>query len=312
MQRNDVEVILADNGSTDQSISVSRSLFPGINILRLGRNYGFAEANNRAAAISRGDYLVFLNNDTIVDKNWLRELLAVADSDSSIAVCGSRIMFIDCRHKINHAGGKITMIGSGYDRCFGMTKPPSNLAHHTGYASGASMLIRAAVFRKLRGFDPAYFAFCEDVDLAWRAWLAGYKVIHVPTSIVYHKFSGTWHQENDKIYYWHRNCKINTLKNFGAIYAIRGLLLNFLFDILRVLEQLRTNPRQVVALIASGYFWIFRNLRHIMSSRAFVSRLRCRDDKYLYKTGIFASMRESLLEYRRARKDYMFMKRSQA
>ena len=67
----DVEVILADNGSTDQSIPLTKRLFPEARILSLGQNYGFAEANNRAAKVARGDYLVFLNNDTIVDKGWL-------------------------------------------------------------------------------------------------------------------------------------------------------------------------------------------------------------------------------------------------
>ena len=299
----DIEVILVDNASTDQSITVTRSLHPGAKILSLDRNYGFAEANNKAAAIAAGDCLVFLNNDTVVDKDWLRELIRVADSDPSIAICGSRIMFIDSKDKINHAGGKITMIGSGYDQGFGMTGQSNNSLRYTGYACGASMLVRKSVFQRLRGFDTAYFALCEDVDLAWRAWIAGHKVIHVPTSIIYHKFSGTWHHL-DKLYYWHRNCKINTIKNFETINVIRGLVLNLLVDILRITEGLRRRSVRTVRSVISGYLWNVRNIRYILKSRLLVLRQRTRSDVNLHRIGIFASFRESFLEYGRAHKDH--------
>ena len=303
-RRSDIEMILADNGSTDDSIPLTRKLFPAVKILNLGRNYGFAEANNKAAAVAKGEYLAFLNNDTMVDEAWLCELIKAAESDPSIAICGSRIMFMYSRDKINHAGGKITMIGSGYDQNFGSTVQSIGDIGCTGYACGASMLVRRSAFQKLGGFDPVYFAFCEDVDLAWRAWIAGYKVVHVPTSIVYHKFSGTWHLEGDKLYFWHRNCKINILKNFQTPRAIRGIVLNSLFDIVRVLEGLRNHSVGTTTSIVRGYYWILRNIRRILESRALVSRQRSRGDAALQRIGIFASIPESYMEYGRARADH--------
>ena len=302
-RRSDIEVILADNGSTDDSVPLTRKLFPAVKVLDFGRNYGFAEANNKAAAVAKGEYLAFLNNDTTVDRAWLCELIRAADSDPSIAICGSRIMFMHSRDKVNHAGGKITVIGSGYDQDFGLTVQSISDICHTGYACGASMFVRRSAFQKLGGFDPVYFAFCEDVDLAWRAWIAGYKVVHVPTSIVYHKFSGTWHLEGDKLYYWHRNCKINILKNFQTPRAIRGIILNSLFDIVRMLEGLRNRSVGTTMSIVSGYYWILRNIRRILKSRASVSRQRSRGDAALQRIGIFASVPESYKEYKRARTD---------
>ena len=304
LPRTDVEVILADNRSTDESISVTRQTLPTAKILSLDRNYGFAEANNRAAEVAHGEYLVFLNNDTVTDKEWLQKLIEVADSDPSIAICGSRIMFLDSKDRINYAGGKITMIGSGYDQRFGMKEERlNNTAHITGYACGASMLVKKSTFHRLGGFDQSYFALCEDVDLSWRAWIAGFKVIHVPTSIVYHKFSGSWNQEEDKVYYWHRNCKVNIIKIFETFAVIRGLTLIFLFDILRVLEGIRRSSIRTLRSVVLGYNSVLSNSRRILEARLLVSRLRGCRDSALHEMGIFASFQESLLEYRRARKD---------
>ena len=161
LSRTDVEVILADNGSTDQSISVTKKILPTAKILSLDRNYGFAEANNRAAKVAHGEYLVFLNNDIVADKEWLEELIKVADSDPSTAICGSRIMFLDLKDRVNYAGGKITMICSGYDQRFGMRERLDNAVHSTGYACGASMLVEKSVFHRLGGFDLTYFALSE-------------------------------------------------------------------------------------------------------------------------------------------------------
>lgn len=297
--RNDVEVILADNGSTDQSITVTKQILPGAKILSLDRNYGFAEANNKAATMAQGEYLVFLNNDTVVDRDWLQRLIEAADSDPSISICGSRIMFLDLRTRINHAGGKITMIGSGIDEGFGNEGEEDHETQCTGYACGASMLVRTSAFRQLGGFDPEYFVLCEDVDLSWRAWIAGFKVIHVPTSIVYHKFSGSWNQEEDKVYYWHRNCKANTIKNFEIFGTIRGLLLNLLFDTVRVVEGLRARSIRTVYHVFSGYLWIARSMKRILRARLMVSHLRRRSDAALQNIGVFASLHESILEYRR-------------
>lgn len=304
LPRTDVEVILADNGSTDQSIPVTREILPTAKILSLSRNYGFAEANNRAAEVAHGEYLVFLNNDTVADKNWLEELIKAADSDPSTAICASRIMFLDLKDLVNYAGGKITMIGSGYDQRFGMKEGRlGSAAHSTGYACGASMLVKKSIFRRLGGFDLTYFALCEDVDLSWRAWLSGFKVVYVPTSIVYHKFSVTWHQREDKLYYWHRNCKVNIIKNFETFALIRGLILIFLFDILRVLEGIKGSSIRTIRSVVLGYIWVLSNSRRVLETRLLVSRLRVRRDSALHERGIFASFQESLLEYRRARKD---------
>jgi len=302
-ERDDIESILADNDSSDESVQVTKRLLPAVKILTLHQNHGFAGACNRAASMAQGDYLIFLNNDVVVDRDWLQELVRLADSDPLIAICGSRIMFMDSRDRINHAGGKITMIGSGYDESFGTTERSTKDVSCTGYACGASMLVRASVFWRLGGFDPTYFAMCEDVDLSWRAWIAGYKVIHVPTSVAYHKFGGTWKRAEDKLRYWHRNCKINTLKNFETLGVIRGLFLILLFDVLRVVEDLSKGSIQTVTSITSGYLWILRNIRHVIEARSLISRQRARDDAALRRIGVFASLNESLLEYRRARRN---------
>lgn len=174
------EVILVDNNSPDDSVKFTKKIFPWVKIRVLDKNHGFAEGNNKGVEVAQGDYIIFLNTDTIVPKNWLPELVKVAASDKKIGICGSKI--IDERY-----GGKY--IGEGRINIFGIANPSvrDDRQKEVAWASGTSMLIKKEVLNKLGYcFDPSFFAYYEDTDLCWRTWLLGYKIIYVPTSIVDH------------------------------------------------------------------------------------------------------------------------------
>ena len=105
------EVILVDNASTDGSVQYVRENFSRVNILQLDKNYGFCKPNNDGVKLANGEYVVFLNNDTVVTKEWLFELVKGALSEEQLASCASKMLYYDRRNAINTAGGKLTIIG---------------------------------------------------------------------------------------------------------------------------------------------------------------------------------------------------------
>ena len=173
------EVIIVDNNSTDNSIDFLRKNYPSVIIIKLDSNKGFAEPNNVAAKITKGDFLLFLNNDTIVTPNFISEMIKVIKNDKKISICQSLLLKSD--NSIDSSGDFIDELGV----CFN-SKLKTTEVKEIFSARGASMLIQKKTFNLIGGFDEKFFATFEDVDLGWRSWILGYKSVLVPKSIVYH------------------------------------------------------------------------------------------------------------------------------
>jgi GT2 family glycosyltransferase len=183
------EVIMIDNASKDGSASYVRKVHPWIKVIENSRNSGFAEGCNIGVKYAKGDLLVFLNPDTMVDRNWLDELVRVILSDNAIGSCGSKILFWDKKYIQSIGGAYNPETGYTVDLLFGKrddifsSKKPLSVF----YCCGAAFLVRKDVFREIGGFDNDYFLYFDEVDLGWRIRLLGYENYTVPTSIVYHK-----------------------------------------------------------------------------------------------------------------------------
>jgi GT2 family glycosyltransferase len=206
--KNRMEVILVDNNSTDGSVRYVNRGFPWVKTLKLDDNYGFSQGNNSGLDIAKGSYIIFLNNDTEVEKEWLKELVNVAQSDKSIGICGSKIK--------NFSGNELRNIaGEGYLNMLGIPRFSSGAKEPKPcfYVSGCSLLIKKSVIRDLGYcFDDRYFLYFEDIDLCWRARLNGYKVVYVPTSVVNHKKAMTSAMIGKIVDYYHYRNKIWTFK----------------------------------------------------------------------------------------------------
>ncbi len=187
-----VQVWLADNGSTDDSLAFVRDHFPHVRTMAFGENLGFAVAINRAAHAADSDYLAFLNNDARADPGWLREAVRVAESAGpETAAIASRILSWDGR-QLQFAGGGSSFHGVGFQA--GMGEPagqPQGEPEPTLFACGAAMLVRRQAYIDSGGFDEDFWAYYEDVDLGWRLWVLGYRVLYAPASVVYHRHSAT-------------------------------------------------------------------------------------------------------------------------
>ncbi len=180
------EVILADDCSTDRTKDISE-YFKNIVHLRNEKNLGFLLNCNNAALHAKGKYLHFLNNDTEVKPGWLSSLLMIMNKDETIGLAGSKLIYPDGR--LQEAGGIIWDDASGWN--YGHRQNPDlpefNYVKEADYISGASMMVRTALWNELGGFDTAYSpAYCEDSDLAFKIRKKGFKVVYQPLSVVVH------------------------------------------------------------------------------------------------------------------------------
>lgn len=298
------EVILVDNASSDGSVEYSRHDFPWIKILQLDENYGFCRPNNEGVKIAQGEYVAFLNNDTVVEKEWLCELVKGVLREEQIISCASKVLYYDRRDVINTAGGKITIIGGGFYRGYGdRDSDRYGEFEYTGFGCGAGVLVKKDFFESIGGFDEDYFAACEEHDLGWRSWLYGYKVLYVPTAVMYHKESGTFGSKSSyhpaKVYFITRNRLYNLTKNLNGKNVIKGLFISSVFDMYRATKYTLDGNLSSIWAIARGYLAYVRNIRRTLRKRKSVQGARKVSDRQLYNLAVIATLRESIAEERR-------------
>ena len=216
------EVIVADNGSTDDSISFLETNYSGIRLIRFTENYGFAKGYNEALKQITADYYILLNSDAEVQPDWLKPMITLLESDKTIAACQPKILSYNNKKTFEYAGaagGWLDKYGYPFakGRVFDIIeedKGQYDQAEPIFWASGAALFIRPAVFHAMKGFDEYFFAHQEEIDLCWRIQLAGYKIYSCPSSVVYHVGGGTLPRGNSlKTYLNFRNNRIMMSKN---------------------------------------------------------------------------------------------------
>jgi GT2 family glycosyltransferase len=219
----DFEVIVVDNASSDGSVDYLEAHFPSARIVENEKNLGFAGGTNSGIRLAKGEYILTLNNDTQVDRRFLECLVEAMQSDKSAGMCASKMLLPDGR--INSAGICLSRSGAAWDR--GMFEPDCGQYDHQqeifGACAGAA-LYRKEMLDEIGLFDEDFFLYMEDVDLAFRAKLAGWKCIYIPEAVVYHHHGGTAGFGSDlAVYYGNRNVIWYAVKGFPT-----GLLLTSL------------------------------------------------------------------------------------
>ena len=217
----DFETVLVDNGSTDGSAEYVRDSYPWVRLIALHENTGFTEGNNLGLAACDGEYIVTLNNDTKVAPDLLAELVRPVDGDIRIGMAAAKMRNYYQPERIDAAGLKIGTNGLGYNIGVGET----DAGQYDGAAvfgpCGGAALYRRAMLDEVGFFDPDFFAYYEDFDLAWRGRLAGWACVAAPGAVVYHVHSATSGEWSPfKVYQTHRNKWCVIIKNWPL-----GLLL---------------------------------------------------------------------------------------
>jgi GT2 family glycosyltransferase len=188
----DFQVWLVDNGSTDGSVEFLRDRYPNVHLICNPDNRGFAEANNQGIRAGHAEYVATLNNDTVADAGWLEALVRVLDENPGVGTAASVMLFADRPEVINSAGIAVDRAGIAWDLQGG--QPVSAIQKHPtpvfGACAGAA-LYRRAMLDEIGLFDEDFFAYLEDVDLAWRAQWAGWQALCVPQARVLHHHSAT-------------------------------------------------------------------------------------------------------------------------
>jgi GT2 family glycosyltransferase len=182
------EIILVDNGSTDGSVKFVKDLFRNdtrIKVLCNERNLGWSPANNQGMKLAKGEILICLSNDMEVDPRWLKEIVNMMRSDSSIGIVPCNSISMWDRKTFDSGMNFLDKYGFAYSYA------PQEKPRQVFFAEGMAFAIRKHVFEEIGGFDDYYFMEYDDMDLSWRARLAGYKVFFCPTSLVYHARGGT-------------------------------------------------------------------------------------------------------------------------
>ncbi|MCA9931003.1 MAG: glycosyltransferase family 2 protein [Anaerolineales bacterium] len=188
----DFETILVDNGSTDGTQAFVRKQFPEVRLLELGQNRGFTGACNAGYAAANGDIIILLNNDTEADPNWLREVVTAFELYPRAGIVAGKMLLFDRRDYFHTAGDFYRIDGIPGNRgVWQKDVGQFNQVEQVFGACGGSSAYRRTLIDEIGFLDDDFFFSCEDVDISWRANLAGWQVLYVPTAVIYHKLKAT-------------------------------------------------------------------------------------------------------------------------
>jgi GT2 family glycosyltransferase len=262
----DFEVIVVDNQSTDDSLQTLATDYPSVGVVPLDDNYGFARAINEGVAQARGNYLVFLNNDTEAEQEWLKELVALMDGRPDVGMADSKIMLFSEPTKLDSVGIEYSRWGFPTPRGRGCEESLFNEGAEVFACCGGASIIRRALVELIGAYDERFFAYLEDVDLSYRVRLAGYVCWNVPTSRIYHHLGKTSGGLTPLTrYHSFKNVWLVYLKNCPAPVLWRTFPR---FAVLQVELFASALRRRQVLPILRAYWYLASNVRSIFRGRA--------------------------------------------
>jgi len=262
------EIVVADNGSTDDSLAVLRA-FPSVRVIVLDQNYGFAEGYNRALEQIDAEYTVLLNSDVEVTAYWLQPLLSFMDEHPQVAATMPKIRSFLHKDEFEHAGAAGGYIDAlCYPYCRGRIlnfveedKGQYDTIAQVFWATGACMCVRTAIYKELGGLDNDFFAHMEEIDLCWRMQCHGYQLYCIPQSVVYHLGGGALNYESPrKTYLNFRNCLLMIYKNLPTSQLVGVWIARFFLDYVAALHLLLTGKIQNAWAVVQARcdFWKLR------------------------------------------------------
>ncbi|MFC1566104.1 glycosyltransferase family 2 protein [Candidatus Neomarinimicrobiota bacterium] len=287
-----LEIIVVDNNSTDDSVNHIRSNFPKVILFENGLNEGYAGGCNRGSEIAKGEYLLFLNNDTIHKPNWIEPLVHLLEKDTQIAAAQPKILNYYQKDLFDYAGAAggmvdILVFPFARGRIFNKKEVDTNQYNSKSeifWSSGTAFLVRKIPFEKAGRFDELFFAHMEEIDLCWRFHLLGFDVYCEPSSVVYHKNAMSLPMYTEKKYYLnHRNSLIMLLTNYSLLLSLYVLPIRWALDIVAIIYATLNGDWKHVKGIAKAHAWIVFHPRKLFRKRREVRTLRKVKDKTIMR-----------------------------
>ncbi len=303
-------IVVADNASTDDSMTFLRTNYPQITLIQNDKNYGFAEGYNKALAQVQARYYVILNSDVEVTPHWIEPVVELMENDEKIAICQPKLLSYYQRDTFEYAGGAGGYIDRfGYPFCrgrmFGTLEKDNgqyNDAREVFWATGAAMFVKADLFHKLGGFDSDFFAHMEEIDFCWRAKNSSYKVCYCPQSSIYHVGGGTLPASSPFKTF------LNFRNNFALLYKnLRRHSLAYVFPVRIVLDYVAATlflvqgkPKEFTAVI-KAHWAFYRMLPNLTKKRRRMEHRKVSDifrgsvvfDYYVFKKSVFSALRKN-------------------
>ena len=272
----DIGIVVADNGSTDDSRNVIRLEFPSVELLELDANYGFAGGYNRALSRIEADYFILLNSDVATTEGWCEPLVAALDNNLSLAAVQPKIRAYTSPDNFEYAGacgGFIDALGYPFCRgrilqCVETDNGQYDISRRCFWASGACMACRSEAFFRTGGFDEDFFAHMEEIDFCWRAQRYGYSIAVEPASVVYHLGGGTLPTNSPrKTYLNYRNNLCMLYKNLPSCRLWYVMPLRMCFDGLSAAVYLLQGRLTLVKQVWRAHMDFYRALRSLRVKR---------------------------------------------
>ncbi len=282
------EVIVADDQPhNDGSIERALEKWPDITVVKTGGKKGLAYGCNRGLEIARGRYAILLNNDVEVSDGWLTALVQAADSDDRIGACQPKVRSMRDKAQLDSegaAGGLMDIYA--YPFCLGrvfdtveMDEGQYDRGRDIFWRLGGAMFLRMEAVQTTGQMDEAFYMHMEEIDLCWRLHLAGYRVVSVPDSVVYHWGGFSLKAETfQRLYLKHRNSFVMLLKNWSASYLLRTVPIRILLEMLTGLAILKGDWKRAFAGVA-GAAWVLCHPLNIARRRREAQAVRCVDDR---------------------------------
>ena len=281
----DMELIIADNASTDDSLEFMQSVYPAVRIIKLKRNHGYAGGYNEALKEVHSEYYILLNSDVEVTAGWIEPLIELMENNRQIGACQPKILSYRQKDQFEYAGGAggwIDCLGYPFarGRIFDICEKDQGQYNHSEpifWASGAALFVRAELFHKAKGFDTYFFAHMEEIDFCWRLQLLGYIIYACPASEVFHVGGGTLPKGNErKVFLNFRNNMIMLAKNLPRRQSFWKIPLRICMDFISAFKSLFAGHLVYFMAVAEAHLAFFKWLFFMQGKSVFPVRRRAR------------------------------------
>ncbi|MBQ1933338.1 MAG: glycosyltransferase family 2 protein [Muribaculaceae bacterium] len=282
------DIIVADNGSTDNSVELLKTKFPEVKLLQFDTNYGFAQGYNLAIEQTQYKYTILLNSDVATAPGWITPLYEYMEANSNVGACQPKLLAYKQKDEFEYAGASGGFIDrNGYPYCRGRIFGTVEKDHgqyddviSVFWATGAALMIRSQVYLTAGGLDKDFFAHMEEIDLCWRVLLMGYDIKVVPQSVAYHLGGGSLPASNPrKTYLNFRNNLLMLHKNLPDATRNRKLFVRRLLDTIAWAKFMATFDFKNANAILKAHN-DFRTMRKRYTSHPDVDLLDQRNDTH--------------------------------